>query len=156
MVIVRGWFSATWMITIIGWAINPAWDRKTQILLQENMRPSFYSWRCKWATWKENDLNTNWISVWLQKGKKFKVFKLSCQRLDLNCTEMWRVSETGISCLLSWGSSEWTGRSELILSTTYWEYTVCFLYWMWKEKRRSLNLLNFFKCESLLRATVCV
>lgn len=101
--------------------------------------------------------DTNWVSVWLQRGKKFKVFKLSCQSLDLNRTEMWQVFETRISCLLSWSSSEWIVGSKLILSgiTTYWVYMLFIL--DVKGKRRSFESAQFLQMWELVEgSSVCL
>lgn len=74
--------------------------------------------------------------------EEFKVLKWPCQSPHLNHNGNWWVLETGISCLLSWGSSVWMVGSKLIPSgiTAYCVY-VFFLHWMWKGNR------NFFESE---------
>lgn len=91
----------------------------------------------KWVTWRENDpgRTTNFIGM---EEEEFKVLNWPCQSPDLNHVGMCRVSETRISCLLSWSGSVLIVGSKLIPSgiPASCVYIIFFLCWKWKETVR--------------------
>lgn len=71
----------------------------------------------KWVTWTKTMIRvhtTNFNAM--KEEEELKVLKWPCQSPDLNHVGMWRVSETRISCLLSWSGSVWIVWSKLIPS----------------------------------------